>query len=103
MKVKQFKNKKNQFIIWGENDGTTFQSYKSTIANISNAGKLTLYSDWDYSHTTLKYLYAFLQDYFYLLNETYKKLLWELSESKNKKQYLQNLIDNKKIDYVVEV
>ena len=101
MRAKQFYSK-NQFIIEGKEEGTTFQSYNSQIANISNSGELVLYSDWDYSQTTLKYLYLFLQDYFYLLNNKHKEILWGLSESKNKRAFLQNLIDSKKIVYEVE-
>ena len=98
-KVEQFYNK-NQFLIKGEN-GITFQSYQSTIANISNGGKLTLFSNWDYSHTTLKHLYLFLKDYKNNIeNFTYSQIFSKGFEySKNKKQFIQNLIDKKIIKY----
>lgn len=96
-KVEQFYNK-NQFIIKG-GDGVTFQSYESTIANINKGGKLTLFSDWDYSHTTLKHLYLFLNDYRSNLEQGIRESLWELSEAKNKRQFIQNLIDKKIIKY----
>lgn len=99
-KVEQFYNK-NQFLIKGQN-GITFQSYKSTIANIDENGNLTLFTDWDYSHTTLKHLYLFIQDYFCKLNYNTRNLLLDLEYSKNKRDFLQKLIDNKKICYMVE-
>lgn len=100
-KVEQFYNK-NQFIIRGEN-GVTFQSYKSTIANIDSNGNLTLFSDWDYSKTTLKHLYLFLSDYIYRLkaSDNYKKLKDIIYYSKNKKRDIQKLIDEKNICYMV--
>lgn len=95
-RVEQFYNK-NQFIIKG-GGGITFQSYDSTIANINNKGKLKLGKNWDYSKTTLKHLYLFLSDYKNLIeNYTYSQIFLKRFEySKNKKAFLQNLI-NKKI------
>ena len=47
----------NQFLIY-QNDNIYFQSYYSTIAKIERNGQLILDSNrWDYSRTTLKYLY----------------------------------------------
>lgn len=99
-RVEQFYNK-NQFLIKGDN-GVTFQSYSSTIANINKNGKLTLFSDWDYSHTTLKHLYLFLNDYKNdLENYIYSRIFLKGFEySRNKKQFIQNLIDKKIIKYV---
>ena len=97
MKVRQFYNK-NQFIITGENK-TIFQSYDSTIAEINGDRKLKLFADWDYSHTTLKHLYLFINDFGYLLTRDLRDSLWGLSETKNKRQYIQNLIDKKIIKY----
>lgn len=51
----------NQFVIKTEN-AIYFQSYQSVIAKIEN-GELTLSLNWDYSKTTSKHLYIFLQDY----------------------------------------
>lgn len=98
-KVKQFYNK-NQFIIEGD-EGVTFQSYESTIATIDRQGKLTLFTDWDYSKTTLKHLYLFLNDYRSRLDQETIAILWGLSETKNKRQLIQNLIDKKNICYKV--
>lgn len=84
MRVEQFYNK-NQFVLFG-NGETVFQSYDSTIARIDKNG-LTFGSDWDYSKTTLKHLYLFLNDY---CND--KNILKAL-ESNNKRKALQNLIN----------
>lgn len=55
----------NQFIIKTEK-ATYFQSYNSLIAKIDNtSGTITLSSRWDYSKTTRKYLYQFLDSYGY--------------------------------------
>ena len=94
--VQQFYNK-NQFIINTEKE-ITFQSYDSTIATINKkTGVLTFGADWDYSHTTLKHLYLFLNDY---KNEIegfiYSRIFHKgFDTSKNKRAFLQNLIDNK--------
>lgn len=98
MKVQQFYNK-NQFVI---TDGATiaFQSYDSTIAQIKN-GVLVLGEDWDYSKTTLKHLYLFLTDYRNNIDGyQYGQIFHHaggLEMSKNKRQFLQNLIDKKTI------
>ena len=88
--IKQFKSK-NQFVI-EEKGKTTFQSYDSTIA-ILEVGELTFGEDWQYSRTTLKYLYLFLKEY------TYRNDIELALESKNKKKALQDLIDNGIIHY----
>lgn len=95
--VEQFYNK-NQFLIKGQED-ITFQSYKSTIATIDKQGNLTLFTDWDYSHTTLKHLYLFIRDYFCILNHATRGLLEDLEYSKNKRAFIQKLIDNNKISF----
>ena len=97
MKVQNFYNK-NQFIITGGDAMVTFQSYDSIIAQIDKKGTLILGNDWNYSKTTLKHLYLFINDYFYLLGDFTQKLFgYKFSSSKNKKAYIQNLIDNEKI------
>lgn len=89
MKVEQFYNK-NQFIIFDEqNRKIIFQSYESTVAIWDrNTKKLTLGRDWDYSKTTSKHLYLFIED------ETFIEL-----PEKNKKQHIQKLIENGEIVY----
>ena len=62
MKVKNFYNK-NQFLIESD-ELIQFQSYDSLIASIDKKkGILTLGIDWDYSNTTMKHLYLFIDDY----------------------------------------
>ena len=91
MKVSQFYNK-NQFIIV-DDDKIVFQSYQSTIAKIEK-GILTLYTDWDYSHTTRKHLYWFLDEYSYLLTKELKEKFSTFIILKNKREFIQNLIDS---------
>lgn len=97
MKVENFYNK-NQFIIRGEGK-TVFQSYQSEIAEIDKNGNLTLGIDWDYSRTTLKHLYLFLNNYIVLLNTNLKEYIKELQNKSNKKAYIQKLIDKNIIKY----
>ena len=97
MKVQNFYNK-NQFVIFGSDAIVTFQSYNSIIAKIDKNGTLFLGNEWNYSKTTLIHLYLFINDYFDLLdNFTQKLFSYEFNNSKNKKAYIQNLIDNEKI------
>ena len=92
MKVEQFYNK-NQFLIFGRGV-LIFQSYNSTIAKIEG-GALTLGNDWDYSRTTLKHLYLFLEDYKNeLTNEEQQDVIYTLWKEKNKRKALQKAIDN---------
>ena len=97
MKVEQFYNK-NQFLIKGEGK-TVFQSYNSVIAEIDKNGNLKLGHDWDYSVTTTKHLYLFLNDYLYSLNNDLFSELKYLDKENNKRKYIQNLIDNNIINY----
>ena len=97
MKVEQLENK-NQFIILGDNREIEFQSYSSRIAKINKNGTLELSNHWDYSKTTLKHLYIFLEKYLHnldsLIQDDIKNILLY---SKNKKRDIQKLIDNDKI------
>lgn len=53
----------NQFLIY-QNENVIFQSYYSTIAKIDKNNNLILDSNrWDYSRTTLKYLYNFIEQF----------------------------------------
>lgn len=95
MKVQQFYNK-NQFIISG-NGATVFQSYDSTIAEIDKNGTLKLGEDWNYSATTKKHLYLFLNDYKNDIKaEQYKNIFTKgFNDSKNKTAFINDLIKNK--------
>lgn len=98
MKVEQLENK-NQFVILGNNGEIEFQSYNSRIAKINKNGTLELSSRWDYSRTTLKHLYIFLDKYFSNLDDfmqkKLKKILYE--NCNNKRASIQKLIDDEKI------
>lgn len=64
MKVEQFLNR-NQFRLYGDNKNI-LQSYDSKVVEITNNGslqKIVLGRDWDYSTTTSKHVYAFLEEY----------------------------------------
>ena len=92
MKVEQFYNK-NQFIIYGGDALYTFQSYNSIIAQIKEDGTLVLGFDWDYSNTTLRHLYLFIDEFYRFTNNYTQNLFSEFKKLKNKKQFIQNLID----------
>ena len=89
MKVNQFYNK-NQFLII-DKGVKYFQSYDSMIAKIEN-GALTLGMDWDYSKTTLKHLYLFINDYLlkYFIDEKIEKAM----KSNNKRKAIELLLNN---------
>lgn len=93
MKVKQFYNK-NQFLI--EDKGEKYlQSYESIVAKINHNGVLTLGKHWNYSKTTLKHLYLFLNDFVrYNINVLLIPFINEILTSNNKKKTIQKLIDN---------
>ena len=92
MKVEQFYNK-NQFIIEDEeHQKIYFQSYESIIAIWDrNSETLTLGHDWDYSQTTRKHLYLFINDYCFVEG-------FDI-DSKTKRQDVQKLIDGGAIKY----
>lgn len=64
MKVRQFKHA-NQFILIDGND-VSFQSYESEVLRIKD-NVVWFGRDWNYSMTTLKHLYEFVQEYCYWL------------------------------------
>ena len=93
---------KNQTIL--ENDKTTkFFSYNTLIATINKNKQndnLQFTSKWNYSKTTTKYLYQFLNEYkCQISNNIYTKVVNAL-DSTNKKTSFKNLIDNKYIKVV---
>lgn len=96
MYIRQFYNK-NQFIM-NDDKKIVFQSYDSIIAVIDKkTGKIVFGKDWDFSNTTRKHLYLFLNDY---KNEIasfqYSKIFHGgFDDSKSKRQFLKNLIDQK--------
>lgn len=99
MELRTIKN--NQNVIC-ENGTYTFFSYGSQIAKITNKknNNLTFTTSWDYSQTTLKYLYVFLEQYKNnLSNDIYTKILNALN-SKNKKASFEKLINEKIIKLI---
>ena len=96
MKVEQFYNK-NQFVIYGGDAIVTLQSYNSIVAKINKKGTLIFGNDWNYSKTTLKHLYLFLEDYKCFASDFTKKLIDKVLKSNNKKQAIQKLIDDELI------
>lgn len=63
MRVQNFLHA-NQFIIDNDNWLVTSQSYDSQICDIDYHNKtIWIYSDLDYSKTTLRHFYAFLKEY----------------------------------------
>lgn len=90
-KVEQFMVK-NQFRIYGKGVNC-LQSYNSLVVKIEtqdyNNYKITLGRDWDYSTTTSKYVYMFLEEYsnirFYGVND--------------KRNYIRKLIEQGIIQY----
>lgn len=92
MKVKQFYNK-NQFI-FDSGDIIEFQSYDSTIAHYNKwDNTFVLGRDWNYSNTTRKHLYLFINEFVDIQE------LYFLDEQKNKREYIQKLIDKKIIKF----
>ena len=88
MKVEQFIHA-NQFHLYG-NGKDILQSYDSKVVEIEYLnGKqvVTLGRDWDYSTTTSKHVYAFLEEY--------SKI--RISDT-NKRQYINRLIEEYKND-----
>lgn len=82
LKVRQFYNKNQFIIIDNKKDEVWFQSYESTIAKVDNENKLTLFENWDYSNTTRKHLYLFINSY------CSYRFACELNEAKNKRQFI---------------
>lgn len=90
MKVEQFYNK-NQFRLYGEGQNL-LQSYNSLVVKIEGDfynRQITLGRDWDYSNTTSKHVYLFLEEF---ANISFNGV-------KNKRKYIQDLINQGKIIY----
>lgn len=91
VKVKQF-YAMNQFHLFVNGDDY-LQSYNSIVVVIDKDGNITLGRDWDYSTTTSKYVYMFLEQYsglsFYGIT--------------NKRNYVRKLIEDGAITYDEEM
>lgn len=90
MKVEQFLNR-NQFHLYGDNKDI-LQSYESKVVEIINnrgcVQCIILGRDWDYSTTTSKHVYAFLEEYS-------KVKFYGIA---NKRKYIRDLIEEYKND-----
>lgn len=73
----------NQFII-RQGDIIVFQSYRSQIATYSQDTQiLKVFSDWDYSRTTLKYFKQFVNEETSFTYENKKQFEQLMKENKN--------------------
>lgn len=106
--MKILKNENNVLIIEKEKEDLTyFISYTTPIAMVCNTIEtsknkknnygLYLTKDWDYSKTTLKQLYNFIELYTTQRNATGNMIGYMLRQAKNKKEYIKKLIENKTI------
>ena len=88
MKVEQFLNR-NQFHLYGDYKDI-LQSYESKVVEITNNPGciqcIILGRDWDYSTTTSKHVYAFLDEYS-------KVRIYGIT---NKRKYIRDLIEEYK-------
>lgn len=104
------KNKNNMLIIEKEKeDLTCFISYTTPIAAVYNTidtskkhQKYGLYltKDWNYSRTTLKQLYEFIELYATQRDNSGNTIAYMLTQTNNKKEYIQKLIDTKIIKII---
>lgn len=85
---------KNQFTIYTDSY-IYFQSYTSVVARVSyyDTPEITLYTYWDYSNTTLRHLYKFLEQECYNFYRNY------IAIASNRKQKIQYLINKGIIKY----
>lgn len=102
MKVEQFYNK-NQFHLWSTTKAVDYlQSYDSTVVKVEVKAKpnsngllktasvyITLGRDWDYSTTTSKHVYLFLEEYGHI----------NFDGITNKRLYVNKLIKDGVINY----
>ena len=97
--MKVWKNENNCVILEIE-EFTYLISYKSVVAKVSNTIReednnygLILTTAWDYSQTTLKQLYEFIELYTTQRDENGNLFAYQLGKEKNKKAYIQKQID----------
>lgn len=102
----------NNMMILENGDYTYLISYNSIIAKTNNIfvknGKINkkyglyLSNKWDYSNTTLKQLYYFIELHNTARDERGNLFGYAMNQEKNKKEYIQKLINNKKIKIIKE-
>lgn len=86
-KVEQYVHA-NQFRIYGDGENC-LQSYNSLVVKLDLNDNIILGRDWDYSTTTSKHVYMFLEEYTRL----------NFYNVTNKRKYVNNLIKSGKIQY----
>lgn len=96
-------NGKNVVVVERGNE-IFFYSYTLLVAIVSNElfnDYIKLTDAWDYSQTTLKQLYCFLQNYSTLRDENNNTIAYNLYNVPNKKQYIKDLIKRNKIQLIL--
>lgn len=99
MKIRQFYHN-NQFVATDDYGNIYLQSYDSIVARIANDCTLTLGTDWNYSNTTLRHLYRFIDDYSASINQWSEARLYELEMAKNKSDIIYRAIKNGLVEVV---
>lgn len=101
----------NNMIVLEKEDFTYLISYNSVIAKVNNTIYLNkkkqtyglyLTDKWDYSNTTLKQLYNFIELYTTQRDKTGNMYGYNLRQANNKKDYIQKLINDKLIKVIKE-
>lgn len=101
----------NNMMILESGDYTYLISYKSIIAKVNNTIYLNkkkqtyglyLTDKWDYSQTTLKQLYNFIELYTTQRDKNKNMFGYALTQTNNKKEYIQKLINDKLIKVIKE-
>jgi 5'-3' exonuclease len=102
---------KNNICIVENGDWTYLFSYNVPIAKVNNTIKnnikeneygLYFTINWDYSQTTLKHLYKFIEDYTTQRDENSNTFSYMLYNTNNKHEYLQKQINLENIKMVKE-
>lgn len=102
---------KNNMVVLENGEWTYLISYETPIAKVNNTIKtngnneygLYFTSSWNYSQTTLKQLYEFIELYTTQRDENENMFSYMLNQVKNKKEYLQKQIDLGNIKMVKEI
>ena len=101
----------NNMVILEDKDFTYLISYNSVIAKVNNTIYLNkkkqtyglyLTEKWDYSNTTLKQLYYFIELHTTQRDKQGDLYGYKLNQVNNKKEYIQKLINDKYIKIIKE-
>jgi len=109
--MKVLENKNNMTILENK-EWTYFISYESVVAKVCNTIELNdkkhnnyglyLTYKWDYSQTTLKQLYNFIELYTTQRDDTNNMIGYRLQQVNNKKQYIQQQLEKGNIKMIKE-